>query len=76
MDSPVTSLTNNGGSALISYRGVTGTYPITLVVTTNEGCSDSITLEVSRTDVIFSQNTFTWIMMNITKLVDSHRRYR
>lgn len=57
-----TSLINNGGSALISYpEGVTGTYPITLVVTTNEGCSDSITLEVEvAPDVIFyAPNTFT-----------------
>ncbi len=56
------SLINNGGSALISYpEGVTGTYPITLVVTTNEGCSDSITLEVEVVpDVIFyAPNTFT-----------------
>ncbi|MDA7762566.1 gliding motility-associated C-terminal domain-containing protein [Crocinitomicaceae bacterium] len=56
------SLINNGGSALISYpEGVTGTYPITLIVTTNEGCSDSITLEIEVVpDVIFyAPNTFT-----------------
>ena len=57
-----TSLINNGGSALITYpEGVTGTYPITLIVTTNEGCSDSITLEVEVVpDVIFyAPNSFT-----------------
>ena len=57
-----TSLINNGGSALITYpEGITGTYPITLIVTTNEGCSDSITLEIEVTpDVIFYvPNTFT-----------------
>lgn len=50
-----TALINNGGSALISYpEGLTGTYPITLIVTTNEGCSDSITLEIEVVpDVIF-----------------------
>jgi len=57
-----TALINNGGSALISYpEGLTGTYPITLIVTTNEGCSDSITLEIEVVpDVIFyAPNTFT-----------------
>ena len=37
---------------LISYPGVTGTYPITLVVTTNEGV-DSITLEVEVNRMLF-----------------------
>jgi gliding motility-associated-like protein len=57
-----TTLINNGGGALISYpEGVTGTYPITLIVTTNEGCSDSITLEIEVVpDVIFyAPNSFT-----------------
>jgi gliding motility-associated-like protein len=57
-----TSIINNGGSALITYpEGVTGTYPITLIVTTNEGCSDSITMEIEVVpDVIFyAPNSFT-----------------
>jgi gliding motility-associated-like protein len=57
-----TNLINNGGAAIIDYpEGETGTYPITLVVTTNEGCSDSLTLEVEVVpDIIFyAPNSFT-----------------
>lgn len=50
-----TNVVNNGGSAMISYpEGVMGTYNITLVVTTNQGCSDSATYEIQVvSDVIF-----------------------
>ena len=50
-----TNLVNNGGSAMITYpEGVMGTYDITLVVTTNQGCSDSATYEIQVvSDVIF-----------------------
>ncbi len=53
---------NNGGSAFFTYpEGVAGTYPITLIATTNEGCSDTITLEIEVIpDVIFyAPNAFT-----------------
>tara|TARA_Y100001933_G_scaffold163813_1_gene162114 strand:- start:2619 stop:5342 length:2724 start_codon:yes stop_codon:yes gene_type:complete len=56
------SLVSNEGSALITFpEGVSGTYPITLVATTNEGCSDTTTLEVEIVpDVIFyAPNSFT-----------------
>ena len=50
-----TNIVNNGGSAMITYpEGVMGTYEITLVVTTNQGCSDSATYEIQVvSDVIF-----------------------
>lgn len=50
-----TSVVNNGGSAMITFpEGVMGTYDITLVVTTNQGCSDSATYEIQVvSDVIF-----------------------
>jgi gliding motility-associated-like protein len=57
-----TNLINNGGAAIINYpEGETGTYPVTLIVTTNEGCSDSLTLEVEVVpDIIFyAPNSFT-----------------
>lgn len=56
------SLINNGSNAIISYpEGVTGTYPITLSVTTNEGCSDSISLEIEIVPdvIVYAPNTFT-----------------
>ncbi len=52
----------NGPSALITYpEGQTGIYPITLVVTTAEGCSDSLTLEIQIVPdiIIYAPNTFT-----------------
>ena len=57
-----TSLTSNEGSAMITYpEGVSGTYLITLIATTNEGCSDTTTLEVEIVpDIIFyAPNSFT-----------------
>ena len=57
-----TSLTSNEGSAMITYpEGVSGTYSITLIATTNEGCSDTTTLEVEIVpDIIFyAPNSFT-----------------
>ena len=57
-----TSLTSNEGSATITYpEGVSGTYTITLIATTNEGCSDTTTLEVEIVpDIIFyAPNSFT-----------------
>jgi gliding motility-associated-like protein len=56
------NIINNGGSAFFTYpEGVAGTYPITLIATTNEGCSDTITLEIEIVpDVIFyAPNSFT-----------------
>ncbi|MBM3451646.1 MAG: gliding motility-associated C-terminal domain-containing protein, partial [Bacteroidetes bacterium] len=56
------SIENNGGSAIITYpEGQTGTYPITLIVTTAEGCSDSITLEIEIVPdiILYVPNTFT-----------------
>ena len=56
------SLVSNEGSALITFpEGVSGTYPITLVASTSEGCSDTTTLEVEIVpDVIFyAPNSFT-----------------
>ena len=52
----------NGSSAIISYpEGQTGTYPITLIVTTAEGCSDSMILEIEIVPdiIIYAPNTFT-----------------
>ena len=49
-------------SALLTFpEGVVGTYPIQLIVTTTEGCSDSITLELEIVpDIIFyAPNSFT-----------------
>ena len=57
-----TSLISNEGSAWLTYpEGVTGTYPITLIAITNEGCSDTTTLEVDIVpDIIFyAPNSFT-----------------
>ncbi|MFM6935020.1 MAG: gliding motility-associated C-terminal domain-containing protein [Flavobacteriales bacterium] len=50
-----TNVVNNGGSAMITYpEGVMGTYHIMLVVTTNQGCSDSAIYEIQVvSDVIF-----------------------
>jgi len=56
------SINNVGSSALFSYpEGQVGTYPITLTVTTTEGCSDSITLEIEIDPdiIIYAPNTFT-----------------
>lgn len=56
------SLISGGGSAIISYpEGVTGIYPITLSVTTAEGCSDSITLEIEIVPdiILYAPNSFT-----------------
>lgn len=56
------SITNVGPSALITYlEGQVGTYPITLMVTTAEGCSDSITLEIQIVPdiILYVPNTFT-----------------
>ena len=47
---------------MITYpEGVSGTYSITLIATTNEGCSDTTTLEVEIVpDIIFyAPNSFT-----------------
>ncbi|MFM6945918.1 MAG: gliding motility-associated C-terminal domain-containing protein [Flavobacteriales bacterium] len=48
-------ITSNGSSAIISYpEGVMATYPIMLTVTTVDGCSDSITIDIDVvSDVIF-----------------------
>jgi gliding motility-associated-like protein len=50
-----TNVINNGGSALITYpEGEIGTYPIKLVVTTTDGCSDSTVINIDVVaDVIF-----------------------
>lgn len=50
-----TNITSTGSSALITYpEGVMGTYPIMLTVTTVDGCSDSITIDIDVvSDVIF-----------------------
>ena len=50
-----TNITSTGSSAMISYpEGVMGSYPITLTVTTVDGCSDSITIDIDVvSDVIF-----------------------
>jgi gliding motility-associated-like protein len=50
-----TQITSNGSSAIISYpEGVMATYPIMLTVTTVDGCSDSISIDIEVvSDVIF-----------------------
>jgi gliding motility-associated-like protein len=50
-----TNITSTGSSAMISYpEGVMASYPITLTVTTVDGCSDSITIDIDVvSDVIF-----------------------
>jgi gliding motility-associated-like protein len=56
------SLTNGSASSMITYpEGQVGTYPITLIVTTAEGCSDSITLEIEIVPdiLLYVPNTFT-----------------
>ncbi|MEN9304351.1 MAG: hypothetical protein RL264_2780 [Bacteroidota bacterium] len=56
------SVNPNGSSATIKYQeGVTGSYPVQLVVTTEQGCQDSITLTVVvNPDVILCvPNSFT-----------------
>ena len=56
------SINNAGSSALFSYpEGQVGTYPITLTVTTAEGCSDSITLEIEIVPdvILYVPNAFT-----------------
>lgn len=56
------SINNAGSSALFSYpEGQVGTYPITLTVTTAEGCSDSITLEIQIVPdiIMYVPNSFT-----------------
>jgi gliding motility-associated-like protein len=55
VSSEATSIVNNGGSAMITFpEGVMGTYDITLIVTTNLGCSDSVTYPIQVvSDVIF-----------------------
>ena len=57
-----TSIISNEGTAFITFpEGVSGTYPITLIATTNEGCSDTVTLDMEIIpDIIFyAPNTFT-----------------
>lgn len=57
-----TSMISNEGSAIITYpEGISASYPITLIATTNEGCSDIKTIEVEIIpDVIFyAPNSFT-----------------
>ena len=55
VSSGATSIVNNGGTAMITFpEGVMGTYDITLIVTTNLGCSDSVTYPIQVvSDVIF-----------------------
>ena len=56
------SIASGGSSALITYpEGQVGTYPITLTVTTGEGCSDSITLEIEIVPdiIMYVPNSFT-----------------
>ena len=55
VSSGATNIVNNGGSAMITFpEGVMGTYDITLIVTTNLGCSDSVTYPIQVvSDVIF-----------------------
>ena len=56
------SIANGGPSAILTYpEGQVGTYPITLTVTTAEGCSDSITLEIQIVPdiILYVPNTFT-----------------
>ena len=56
------SITNGGTTGIIEYpQGVTGTYPITLTVSTPQGCSDSITLniEIVPDIILYVPNTFT-----------------
>ena len=56
------SIQSNEGTAMITYpEGVSGEYPITLIATTGEGCSDTTTLEISIVpDIIFyAPNAFT-----------------
>ena len=56
------SIASSGSSALITYtEGQVGTYPITLTVTTGEGCSDSITLEIEIVPdiILYVPNSFT-----------------
>jgi gliding motility-associated-like protein len=50
-----TNLISTGSSALISYpEGILGNYPITLMVTTVDGCTDSITIDINVvSDIIF-----------------------
>lgn len=57
-----TPMISNDPSALLTFpEGVVGTYPIRLIVTTAEGCSDSIILELEIVpDIIFyAPNSFT-----------------
>jgi gliding motility-associated-like protein len=57
-----TSITNGGTTGIIEYtQGVTGTYPITLTVSTPQGCSDSITLniEIVPDIILYVPNSFT-----------------
>ena len=56
------SIATGGASAIITYpEGQVGTYPIMLTVTTAEGCSDSITLEIEIVPdiLLYVPNTFT-----------------
>jgi gliding motility-associated-like protein len=56
------SINSAGSSALFSYpEGQVGTYPVTLTVTTAEGCSDSITLEIEIVPdvILYVPNAFT-----------------
>lgn len=56
------TINNAGSSALFSYpEGQVGTYPITLTVTTAEGCSDSTTLEIEIVPdvILYVPNAFT-----------------
>ena len=57
-----TAISNGSASSIITYpEGQEGIYPITLIVTTGEGCSDSITLEIQIVPdiLLYVPNTFT-----------------
>ena len=56
------SITNGSPTGILQYsEGVTGTYPITLIVTSQLGCSDSVTLnvEVAPDVLLYVPNAFT-----------------
>jgi gliding motility-associated-like protein len=57
-----TAISNGSASSIITYpEGQEGIYPISLIVTTGEGCSDSITLEIQIVPdiLLYVPNTFT-----------------
>jgi gliding motility-associated-like protein len=56
------TINSAGSSAIFTYpQGQVGTYPITLFVTTAQGCSDSITLEIEIVPdiILYVPNSFT-----------------